>query len=124
MHNTTAPANNMKFTRVCIDCGLVMNNVGYSRKRCPACARKAKLMACAAYNAAHKEDMSIPEPRPDTIPSPETIREHARARAETSGAALRRDNESARAEGLTYGLWRAKQEGRLHLKGDKTHEKH
>ena len=81
MHNTTAPANNMKFTRVCIDCGKVMHNVGYSRKRCPACARKAKLMACAAYNAAHKEDMSIPEPRPDTIPSPEIIRERAKARA-------------------------------------------
>lgn len=109
MRNDTGTANNMKFTRVCIDCGKVMHNVGYSRKRCPACARKAKLMACATYNAAHK---------------PETIREHARARAETSDAALRRDNESARAEGLTYGLWRAKQEGRLHLKGDKTHEKH
>lgn len=46
-------------------------------------------------------------------PDPAAIREHAQKRAATSGAALRRDNESARAEGLTYGLWRAKQEGRL-----------
>ena len=35
-------ANNTCFTRVCIDCGLVMHNVGYGRKRCPACAREAK----------------------------------------------------------------------------------
>ena len=113
MSNDTGTANNMKFTRVCVDCGKVMHNVGYNRKRCPACARKAKLMACAAYNAAHKEDMSILKLRHDTIPSPETIREHAQKRAATSGAGLRRDNEAARAEGLTYGLWRAKQEGRL-----------
>ena len=35
-------ANNTCFTRVCIDCGLVMHNVGYGRKRCPECAREAK----------------------------------------------------------------------------------
>ena len=113
MHNTTAPANNMKFTRVCIDCGLVMNNVGYSRKRCPACARKAKLMACAAYNAAHKEDMSIPEPRPDTIPSPETIRERAKARAAASDAAIRKVVLAASAAGVDYGTMAARLEGRL-----------
>lgn len=111
MHNTTAPANNMKFTRVCIDCGLVMNNVGYSRKRCAACAHAARLAAIAKYREAHRHEWAAVDIPP--APDPATIREHAQKRAATSDAALRRDNESARAEGLTYGLWRAKQEGRL-----------
>ena len=33
-------ANNTCFTRVCIDCGRVMHNVGYGRKRCPASFRR------------------------------------------------------------------------------------
>lgn len=109
--NDTSTANNMKFTRVCVDCGKVMHNVGYSRKRCAACAHAASLAAAAKHREAQRREWAAVDIPPD--PDPAAIREHAQKRAATSGAALRRDNASARAEGLTYGLWRAKQEGRL-----------
>ena len=105
-------ANNTCFTRVCIDCGRVMHNVGYGRKRCPACAREAKQSASAAYNEAHKKEWRA-IPKPLDPPTPETIREHAAARAAASDAAIHKVVCAASAAGVSYGMMAARMEGRL-----------
>ena len=105
-------ANNTCFTRVCIDCGRVMHNVGYGRKRCPACAREAKRSASAAYNEAHKKEWRA-APKPPDPPTPETVREHAKARAAASDAAIRKVVLEASAAGVDYGVMAARMEGRL-----------
>ena len=105
-------ANNTCFTRVCIDCGRVMHNVGYGRKRCPTCAREAKRSASAAYNEAHKKEWRA-VPKPPYPPTPETIREYAKARAAASDAAIRKVVLEASAAGVDYGVMAARMEGRL-----------
>lgn len=105
-------ANNTCFTRVCIDCGLVMQNVGYGRKRCPACAREAKRSASAAYNEAHKKEWRA-VPKPPDSPTPESIREHAKARAAASDAAIHKVVCAASAAGVSYGMMAARMEVRL-----------
>ena len=105
-------ANNTCFTRVCIDCGRVMHNVGYGRKRCPACAREAKRSTSAAYNEARKKEWQA-APKPPAPPTPETIREHAALRAAASDAAIHKVVCAASAAGVSYGMMAARMEGRL-----------
>lgn len=35
-----ASSNNMIYTRICVDCGKVLNNVGRSAQRCPECGKR------------------------------------------------------------------------------------
>ncbi|MFR8076517.1 MAG: hypothetical protein ACLVAB_04890 [Faecalibacterium sp.] len=45
--------NNMIYTRVCVDCGKVMHNVGRRAERCPEC--RAVHIRVKALEASYRE---------------------------------------------------------------------
>lgn len=103
------------FTRRCVVCGEIMEHVGNSRKYCDECRkmldRERKLKArieigCKQYNAKGAAEMASNSSKKRVLAA---IRKSAAA----SSAALVRDVEASKAAGLSYGQWRAMQEGRL-----------
>lgn len=48
-----ASSNNMIYTRVCVDCGKVMHNVGRRAERCPEC--RAVHIRVKALEASYRE---------------------------------------------------------------------
>ena len=89
-----ASSNNMIYTRVCVDCGKVMHNVGRRTERCPEC--RAVHIRVKALEASYRERTE------------QLIRQAGRAgRAIHQG--LVDDNERFTASAGTYGKGRIKE---------------
>lgn len=47
------------FTRVCLDCGMVMENVAGNRRFCVSCRRERKNQCCSDYRARNENPASV-----------------------------------------------------------------
>lgn len=91
-----------KYTRVCMDCGKVMHNVGCRRQRCEECSRKHKSRMSMKYYHEHYEVGSS---------SGSAFRRKAKAKAsaEESSRAMIADNKRFVASAGSYGKGRLKE---------------
>ena len=78
------------YTRICVDCGKVLNNVGRSTQRCPECGKK------------HANALSLEW---DRRRSEEAQAQRQGLAAERSRIALHADVRAAEAAGLSYGKY-------------------
>lgn len=82
--------NRKIYTRTCVDCGRVMEQVGPTCKRCPACAAKHSRLLSSRQRAAYAQ------------------RETQRKREEDTAASRRQlhaDALAARQAGMSYGKY-------------------
>ena len=45
------------YTRICVDCGMVLNNVGRSTQRCPECGKKHANALSLEWNRRRNEEI-------------------------------------------------------------------
>lgn len=57
-------SNSKTYTRICVDCGKVMQQVYQTKMRCPECAAQRKRLLHAQWQARHKEEIRSLTPRP------------------------------------------------------------
>ena len=50
-------SNSKTYTRICVDCGKVMQQVYQTKMRCPECAAQRKRLLHAQWQARHKEEV-------------------------------------------------------------------
>lgn len=50
-------SNSKTYTRICVDCGKVMQQVYQTKMRCPECAAQRKRLLHAQWQARHKEEI-------------------------------------------------------------------
>lgn len=81
--------DNKSYTRVCVECGKVLLNVGSTKKRCPECAK------------AHDK---IKRCENDVLKHEEAVRNYFIKKHDDS--ALLADSHEADMAGLSYGIWR------------------
>lgn len=86
--------NNMIYTRICVDCGKVMHNVGRRAERCPEC--RAVHIRVKALEASYRERT-------------EQLIRQQEERAEAIHQGLVDDNERFTASAGTYGKGRIKE---------------
>lgn len=89
-----ASSNNMIYTRVCVDCGKVMHNVGRRTERCPEC--RAVHIRVKALEASYRERT-------------EQLIRQQEERAGAIHQGLVDDNERFTASAGTYGKGRIKE---------------
>lgn len=89
-------SNSKTYTRICVDCGKVMQQVYQTKMRCPECAAQRKRLLHAQWQARHKEEIRSLTPRPSSAAS-------RLLQAEAQDIAFRADVRAADAAGLSYG---------------------
>lgn len=72
------------FTRVCLDCGRVLHDVGKSTQRCPDCAHKRDRMLSREWNRKQAELKAQTKREQDTESSRLALHDAVRA-AESAG---------------------------------------
>lgn len=93
-------SNSKTYTRICVDCGKVMQQVYQTKMRCPECAAQRKRLLNAQWQARHKEEIRSLTPRPSSAAS-------RLLQAEAQDIAFRADVRAADAAGLSYGQYMA-----------------
>lgn len=63
-------SNSKTYTRICVDCGKVMQQVYQTKMRCPECAAQRKRLLHAQWQARHKEEIRSLTPRPSSACQP------------------------------------------------------
>lgn len=87
--------NGMAYTRVCVDCGMVMHNVHYAKMRCPACQKEHHRIQTAKWWARKNEGVRSTKPKPA-----EPVKT-----AEDREAEFRADCRAADKLGISYGKY-------------------
>ncbi len=72
------------YTRICVDCGKVLHDVGKSTKRCPDCAHKRDRMLSREWNRKRAEIKAQTKREQDTESSRLSLHDAVRA-AESAG---------------------------------------
>lgn len=91
-------SNSKTYTRICVDCGKVMQQVYQTKMRCPECAAQRKRLLHAQWQARHKEEIRSLTPRPSSAAS-------RLLQAEAQDIAFRADVRAAEQAGLSYGKY-------------------
>lgn len=94
-------SNSKTYTRICVDCGKVMQQVYQTKMRGPECAAQRKRLLHAQWQARHKEEIRSLTPRPSSAAS-------RLLQAEARDIDFRADVRAADAAGLSYGQYMAR----------------
>lgn len=62
-------SNSKTYTRICVDCGKVMQQVYQTKMRCPECAAQRKRLLHAQWQARHKEEIRSLTPGLPVLPA-------------------------------------------------------
>ena len=108
-------SNRKTYTRICVDCGKVMQQVYQTKMRCPECAATRKRLLHAQWQAQHKEEIRSLTPRPSSAAS-------RLLQAEARDIAFRADVRAADAAGLSYGQYMARKASKEPAGGNDTDE--